>query len=69
MDGASPRAALSLAAMGTLLDDLDAFLQEHRRCGKMDGGFDGVRIWMTCDCGALLAREPEGPAAHASDAI
>jgi|GEM_PF-3469059 len=44
--------------MDTLLDDLDAFLQEHRRCGQMDGGFDGLRVRMTCDCGALLAREP-----------
>jgi hypothetical protein len=24
--------------MSTLVGDLDAFLQEHRRCGEMDAG-------------------------------
>ncbi len=30
---------------------LDAFLQEHRRCGVLDGGVEGERVWMTCECG------------------
>jgi hypothetical protein len=30
---------------------LDAFMQEHRRCGELDGGVDGERVWMACDCG------------------
>jgi len=55
--------------MDTICEALDAFLQEHRRCGEMDGGFDGVWVWMTCDCGALLAHEPKAATADASDAI
>jgi hypothetical protein len=38
--------------MPELLAALDAFLQEHRRCGELDGGIDGDVIWMNCDCGA-----------------
>jgi len=41
--------------MGRLFDDLDAFYLEHRRCGELDGGLDGERVWMPCDCGAGIA--------------
>ena len=32
------------------------------RCGELDGGVDGERVWMTCDCGAGIAHpiEPAG---------
>ena len=30
--------------MATLLDDLDAFLQEHRRCGELDGGVEDGQV-------------------------
>jgi len=43
-------------AMWTLLDDLDAFYLEHRRCGELDGGAEGEHVWMACECGAALAR-------------
>ena len=43
--------------MSGLVDDLDAFLQEHRRCGEMDSGVEEGRVWMTCDCGAGLSRK------------
>ena len=47
---------LSCRAMSSLLDDLNAFLQKHRRCGKMDGGVEEGRGWMTCDgCDAMLS--------------
>jgi hypothetical protein len=42
--------------MSSLLDDLNAFLQEHRRCGRLDTGIEGERVWMTCECGAVLGR-------------
>jgi hypothetical protein len=29
----------------TLLDALYAFFQEHERCGDLDGGLDGDRVW------------------------
>ena len=40
--------------MPELLAALDAFLQEHRRCGELDGGVDGERVWLSCECGAEL---------------
>jgi hypothetical protein len=35
----------------TVLADLHAFLQEHRRCGGLDAA-----CWMTCTCGAVINR-------------
>lgn len=49
----SPDVALALA--------LDAFVQEHRRCGDLDGGVDDERVWMACDCGAGIAHPLEPP--------
>jgi hypothetical protein len=50
----------------TLLDDLDAFYQEHRRCGELETGVGDERLWMTCTCGArivqLLGRAANGSA-------
>ena len=42
--------------MWTLWDDLKAFFQEHRRCGELESGVEDRRVWMTCDCGAVLTR-------------
>jgi hypothetical protein len=43
--------------MATLISDVEAFLQEHRRCGEMDAGVEDDRVWMTCDgCGGGLSR-------------
>ena len=40
-----------------LLDDFDAFYAEHRRCGELDAGVDGDRVWMACStCGAVTVR-------------
>jgi hypothetical protein len=41
----------------------DAFLQEHRRSGELDGGVDGWCAWMACDCGASMSRLLLGAAA------
>ena len=45
----------------TLFDALYAFYQEHRRCGDLDSGLDGDRVWMTCTCGAAITQvlEPD----------
>ncbi len=40
---------------------LDAFLQEHRRCGELDGGVYDTVMWMTCNCGALIVRSANLP--------
>ena len=55
--------------MPELLVGLDAFLQKHRRCGDLDGGVDGERVWMACDCGGGIAHpisspEPNLPGEH-----
>ena len=38
------------------LADLDAFYLEHRRCGRLDTDIENGRVWMTCDCRAVLFR-------------
>ena len=48
--------------MPGLLAALDAFLQEHRRCGELDGGIEGERVWMACDCGAGIVQPVENDA-------
>ena len=42
----------------TLLADLNAFFQEHRRCGDLDGAVESDRVWMACTCGARIERDP-----------
>jgi hypothetical protein len=40
----------------TLLTDLDAFFTDHLRCGDLDAGVDDQMVWVSCDCGACMAR-------------
>jgi len=40
------------STVNTVWDALEAFLEEHRGCGALDGGVDDERVWMACDCGA-----------------
>ena len=51
--GRSEQGRAGLASV-TLLADLDAFFQEHERCGDLDSGLDDDRVWMTCTCGAVM---------------
>jgi hypothetical protein len=57
--------------MAFILEALDAFLQEHRRCGLLDAGVTENYVWMICDCGARLShptrREPEDYLRHAAE--
>lgn len=41
-----------------VLDDLDAFLLEHRKCDDLDSGVehDGT-VWLACSCGAVRVRK------------
>ena len=55
VDGAMIRCVAS--APMTILGDLYAFLQGHHRCGKLDTGVEGDRVWMTCTCGAVINRD------------
>ena len=43
-------------AMPELLAARDAFYLEHRRCGEQDAGVEEERVWMTCECGAVISR-------------
>jgi hypothetical protein len=45
--------------MPELLAALDAFIQEYRRYGDLDGGLNGERVWMTCECGAAVTHPVE----------
>ena len=45
--------------MPELLAALDAFLQEPRRCGDLDGGVEADHVWMACDCGADIVHPVE----------
>lgn len=47
--------------MPDLLSALDAFLQEHRRCGDLDARVEPALALMTCDCGAELVRSLDEP--------
>lgn len=49
--------------MPDVLTALEALLQEHRRCGELDGGLESGRVWMACDCGADIVHpvEPSQP--------
>jgi hypothetical protein len=47
--------------MPELLASLDAFLQEHRRCGDLDARVEAAVVWMACDCGARLVRPLDKP--------
>jgi hypothetical protein len=42
-----------------LLLDFDAFFLEHRLCGELRAGVDGLIVWIVCDCGARMARVDE----------
>ena len=44
-----------------MLAALNAFLQEHRRCGELDGGGDDGHVWMACECGASIAHPVHRP--------
>jgi hypothetical protein len=38
---------------------LAAFIREHEYCGELDTGLEGDRVWMSCTCGARMARSIE----------
>jgi len=43
-----------------LFADLDAFYLEHERCGDLDSGLDGDRVWMACSArGAVINRNAD----------
>jgi hypothetical protein len=53
------RAARPGKIAGVPLPLAQAFFQEHRRCGELDGGVEGDRVSMTCRCGAVINRNAD----------
>ena len=55
--------------MRELLGALTAFLDEHQRCGELDGGLDNGYVWLQCSCGGLIMQRASEPpkAAMGSD--
>jgi hypothetical protein len=47
--------------MPELLAALDAFVQEHQRCGDLDSGLDHGVVWLACSCGAQIAHPASAP--------
>ena len=45
--------------MPDLLAALDAFLQEHRRCGELESDVSDGVVWMACDCAATIVRRAD----------
>jgi len=42
--------------MSRLVEALVAFFQKHRRCGRLDTGTAGNRVWVECTCGAAIVQ-------------
>jgi hypothetical protein len=40
----------------SLLSELDALFTDHDHCRDLDAGVDGEAVWISCDCGARMAR-------------
>ena len=47
--------------MRELIGALTAFLDEHQRCGELDGGRDNGHVWLACFCGARIVHPVSEP--------
>ena len=55
--------------MADLIWDVDSFVQEHRRCGELEGGVSEGLVWMACECGATIMRRVSIPLRKATKNI
>jgi hypothetical protein len=51
-------ATLFLGVLGALV----AFVDDHKRCGDLDGGLDHGHVWLGCSCGAQIVHPAKEPA-------
>jgi hypothetical protein len=51
-------ATLFLGVLGALV----AFVDDHKRCGDLDGGLDKGHVWLACSCGAQIVHPAKEPA-------
>jgi len=54
--------------MRDVLTALVAFVAEHRRCGDLDGGHAGGKVWLACSCGAQMVHPVSAPPSAAAGA-
>jgi hypothetical protein len=45
----------------SLLQAFDAFVQEHRRCGTIDGSSERRYVWLSCSCSGFIVRVLDQP--------
>ena len=50
-------AALFFGFLGAFV----AFVDEHKRCGDLDGGVDNGYVWLACSCGAQMVHLASAP--------
>jgi hypothetical protein len=44
----------------SLPTELDVFFfTHHRQCGDLDAGVEGPVVWISCECGARMARRAD----------
>ena len=54
--------------MPDVLKAFVAFVDEHKRCGDLDGGVDHGNVWLACSCGAQIVHPVSvSPPATAGD--
>lgn len=39
-----------------VLGALVAFVDDHKRCGDLEGGLDNGHVWLACSCGAQIVQ-------------
>jgi hypothetical protein len=39
-----------------------AFVDDHKRCGDLEGGLDNGLVWLECSCGAHIVHPAKEPA-------
>ena len=49
------------------MPELLAALDEHRRCGELDGGIDSTRVLITSGCGAAITHRFEAAESDLED--
>jgi hypothetical protein len=55
---AMKEAALFFGVLGAFV----AFVDEHKRCGDLDGGVDHGYVWLACSFGAQIVHPAIAPA-------
>jgi hypothetical protein len=47
---------------GGVLGVFVAFVDDHKRCGDLEGGLDDGYVWLACSCAAQIVHPAAAPA-------